>query len=284
MISVVCVYNDAEKFQSCAVKSLREQTIKHELIAIDNTKNSFHSAAEALNFGAAMATQDESYLVFLHQDIDLNDSECLEKIEQTTKTINQVGVVGGAGVTEGKSCRILTNILHGNPLIGAGTMINKPVEVVTVDECFFMVPKPVFKQYQFDEAICDGWHLYATEYCLRIKEKGLKVYVIPMGIYHRTGYGNPINGSYFKILKKIVERYKDSYERINTCCGSWSVNSTMGLQRMVFIIKKVINQNLIRLIDRGLMPERFMMKRWKRLAEERCVANNLRRDNEHNQS
>lgn len=280
MISFVCVYNNPEKLQSCVVKSLRDQTVKFELIALDNTQNIYRSAAEALNFGASLAVYDNSYLVFLHQDIDLNDSKCLEKIEQIAGHLDNLGVIGCAGATEGKNCRILTNILHGDPLISAGIMINEPVEVVTVDECFFMVPKPVFRKFQFDETICDGWHLYAAEYCLRVKEAGLRVYAVPTNIYHRTGHGNPINDAYFRILKKISDRYKQNHERINACSGSWSTKRPMALQRMIFIIKKIINQNLIKLIDRGLLPDKFMMKRWKRLAEERFIAEKLRRENE----
>lgn len=40
----------------------------------------------------------------------------------------------------------------------------------TVDECCFGMERETFNSLRFNEDICDGWHLYAVEMCLRAKE------------------------------------------------------------------------------------------------------------------
>lgn len=37
---------------------------------------------------------------------------------------------------------------------------------------------------QFDEAVCDGWHLYAVDYCLSVAELGFGIYAIPKSVHH----------------------------------------------------------------------------------------------------
>lgn len=55
MISIVCVYNNQDILNDWLLKSLKNQTIKFELIKIDNTRNTFKSAEEALNYGGKKA-------------------------------------------------------------------------------------------------------------------------------------------------------------------------------------------------------------------------------------
>jgi len=49
MISVVSVYNNEAVLNDFLIKSLQGQSAQYELIKIDNTKNQFKSAAQALN-------------------------------------------------------------------------------------------------------------------------------------------------------------------------------------------------------------------------------------------
>ena len=55
MISVVVVYNDKQILDKWLLKSLKNQTVNFELIALDNTKAEFKSAAEVLNYGGKKA-------------------------------------------------------------------------------------------------------------------------------------------------------------------------------------------------------------------------------------
>jgi len=50
--SIICAYNNKEILEKFLHSSLEKQTQKYQLILLDNAKNQFKSAAEALNFGA----------------------------------------------------------------------------------------------------------------------------------------------------------------------------------------------------------------------------------------
>jgi hypothetical protein len=55
MISIVVVYNNERTLNKTLLKSLKKQTAKFEVIALDNTKRKFRSASEALNYGGRQA-------------------------------------------------------------------------------------------------------------------------------------------------------------------------------------------------------------------------------------
>jgi len=69
MISVVCVYNNERTFKNVLLKSLENQTVGFELIALDNRGGRYRSAAEALNYGGEQAKGD--YIMFVHRDVSL---------------------------------------------------------------------------------------------------------------------------------------------------------------------------------------------------------------------
>ena len=64
-LSLICVYNQKDILEKCLLKGLKIQTIKPELILLDNTNNDYTSAVEALQLGAKKASGD--YLIFIHQ-------------------------------------------------------------------------------------------------------------------------------------------------------------------------------------------------------------------------
>ncbi len=246
MISVICVYNDLEIFKKFIVSSLGKQTAKYELIQIDNTKNEYKSAAEALNIGAMNAKGD--YLMFVHQDIKLCSERWLEYVEQELNCTQMIGIVGVAGRSE-KYTKTVSNLKHGNPSKFAGEIRLKSIkEVQTVDECLFIIKKDVFEKYKFDEKICKGWHLYAVDLCLTLKKNGYGNYVLPYQVYHLSiGYVKmnriiiaiklgcfPLD--YYKNLKDIIKKHKKDYSMIFTTCGNWNTFYPILIQRTIIII------------------------------------------------
>ena len=132
MISVVCVYNNREILNNYLLKSLKNQTVKYELILINNVESKFRSAAEALNYGGRKAKGD--YLMFVHQDIILDSNLWIEKVETVLDKLLNFGIVGVAGRCENVE-GFITNIENGIPKRPAGGIhIKKPTKVQTVDE------------------------------------------------------------------------------------------------------------------------------------------------------
>ena len=220
MLSIVVVYNDERGLNEILLRSLSDQTAKFELIAVDNTGGQFKSAAEALNHGGKQAKG--KYIMFVHQDVDLGSISWLENVEEALDDISDLGIAGVAGLSEekknhwGRRRGYFSDCgeTWGNP-------IQKPEEVQTLDECLLIVPKLIFSKTQFDEETFDGWHCYGVDYCLRVKQMGLRTCVLPAFIYHRSLKLNVKN--LHKYQKRVYSRHGKNYKKIHTMGGeiSW---------------------------------------------------------------
>lgn len=245
MISIVCIYNNKKNLNDYLLKSLINQTVDYELITVDNTKGSFESAAEALNYGGRKAKG--KYIMFVHQDVDLSSNTWLVEVEKIVDSLPNIGIAGVAGKIDENG--VITNIKHGNPPKFAGKIqIDKPTKVQTLDECLIIIPKSIFNVLQFDDKVCNDWHLYGVDYCLSAKKMGFEAYVIPMNIYHlSTGTTNKsslqvilslgsLPGGYYKTMKKLLNKHKNS-KQIYTTCGNWNTSYPLIFQRIWPLIK-----------------------------------------------
>lgn len=220
MISIIAVYNDKRALNEILLPGLKNQTAKFEVITLDNTKGQFKSLAEALNYGGKQANGE--YIMFAHQDVELGSDLWLENTEQILNSIPELGIAGVAGMSEKKGNSIEKRRGYINDCgVVWGEPLQKPEEVQTLDECILIVPKPVFSKLKFDEKIFDGWHLYGVDYCLSVKQMGLKPCVIPAFIYHRSLRLNVVN--LLRYQKRLYNKHKKNYKKIYTTCGevSW---------------------------------------------------------------
>jgi hypothetical protein len=235
MVSLICVFNNREILENYLLESLKiQKEVDYELILIDNTNNKFKTASSALNYGGKKAKGD--FLIFVHQDISFEKEYTLKNfIEKLYLYPNSI--IGVAGrLKEG----VITKIKHGKKKTFAGKINNfESQEVQTVDECLFSIPKKVFRKSYFNEKIINGWHLYSVEYCIRIKSKGIRTFVVDVeNIYHLSP-GYSMNNEYYKILKKIVKQY--NVDKINTTMGIWPKNTV----RLNFMIIKRKIKNIL---------------------------------------
>jgi len=216
MITVVCVYNNEELLKANLLKSLKGQTSKHELILIDNTTGRFKSASEALNYGGKKA--NGKYIIFVHHDIYLSSSLWLEKVEKTLNCIPELGIAGVAGMSEkGNNYIERKRGYVSDSGITWGKPLEKPEIVQTIDECLLIIPKSVFNKLSFDEKTFDNWHCYGADYCLSVRQIGLKAYVIPAFIYHRS---LGINVKYLlRYQRRLYSKHRKNNKRIYTPCG-----------------------------------------------------------------
>jgi GT2 family glycosyltransferase len=242
MFTVISVYNNKEIFEKCLLSSLNKQLSEFETIFIDNTHNVYQSAAKAFN--EAIEKANGKYIIFAHQDIIIEDPEWMIKVQEVLDSLENIGVVGVAGCKENEK-GVYTNIRHGSDKRYAGDYrVNKPIEVQTVDECLFIIPKDVLKKIQFDEATCYNWHFYAADFCLQSALEGYKVYVIPSDIYHLSP-GNSLNLDYYKTAKRLYKKYKKSYKIINTTCSRWETKKFL-VQYFYRVSKHIIKKFLIK--------------------------------------
>ncbi len=246
MISVVCVYNNEDILNDYLLDSLESQTADYELILIDNTENKFKSAAEALNHGGKKAKG--TYIMFVHQDIDLSSDNWLKDTEKMLNSLTNIGILGVAGNCENVK-GTTTIIKDGDPPKLAGpNYLNEITESQTLDECLIIVPKSVFNILHFDEMVCDDWHLYAADYCLSIKKLGYKVYIAPIFVYHLSP-GYSMSENYYLTLNKILKKHRNNYNEIFTNTGCWNTLYPLKLQRKLIPLKLGFKKRLKLLTD-----------------------------------
>ena len=82
---------------------------------------------------------------------------------------------------------------------------------------------------QFDEKVCDDWHLYGVDYCLAVKKRGYGVCVLPMTLYHKSS-GQSLSKSFFKVLNKIQKKWREDYRILYTTTGDWMTYKPLYFQ------------------------------------------------------
>ena len=237
MISIICPSNNEKILNENLIKSLQKQNYKDfELIIVDTIKNKINSAIDALNYGVMKANYEN--LLFVHHDVIFYEND-LQNIADWIKKIDDFGIIGVAGIKKQKG-GILGNITDGkkNKKISKET-IKEPENVFSLDEVLFIVKKKKLEKYPFDIKN-KTWHLYAVEYCLKMKNKGEKVMVIPSNIYHLSD-GQSLNNSYFRELRRICKENRKLDKVIYTTVGSWYTNPILLNMQ---IIKKKINTKI----------------------------------------
>ena len=192
MISVVCVWNNEEQYKNMLVHSLNIQDCDYELISIDNRNHTFTSCAVALNYGADHSTGE--ILVFVHQDISFEKKSSLKEFGLFIESHSDM-IIGAFGAKQ--------------------KVYSEEYLCDTVDECCFGMTREIFDQLRFNENVCDGWHLYAVEMCLRAKELTKFVGVCNPGIRHFSG-GN-VDLNYMKKFKQLLIMYKHQGYICTTC-------------------------------------------------------------------
>ena len=206
------------------VDSLKKSTIEYELVGIDNTNSKFKSAAAALNFGGDIATGD--MLVFLHQDIIFNSEKSLATLVENYKKLpSDSAILGIFGATRTGKKEILEGVFA----------------VDTLDECLVILNRDTFEKHRFNENLCNGWHLYVVELCIRIRMLNGLVAVVEHDITHlSTG---EVNESYMKTFKQLLNTYK-SEKWICTTCKTLPTNMfVFYLYYILWKIKKTVIGN-----------------------------------------
>ena len=230
MVSIICVYNDNQQYYKF-LESLKKQAVQYEVVGVDNCNNSFTSCASALNYGAKKAIGD--IFIFSHQDIRFKNDDSLMKFISFCES-NENKIVGAFGARRYEG--------------------DDKYYCDSVDECFFGMSRSIFEELGFNEQICDGWHLYAVEMCLRGKDTGIESYRYNCGIEHLSG--GVVNKDYMKTFKILLHNYKHQKYIWTTCkkmpCNLiyynvyllfWNIKKKlMGNYHLVENLKRIFHQ------------------------------------------
>jgi len=182
-LSIICVFNDAPVREQCLDSSIerhRSEVLDLDYVLVDNRDGAFASAGAGFNAGASRARHD--HLVFVHQDVVLHSLAALERAAWILEADHGIGLVGAFGVERGG--RLVGRVRDRVVLIGERT--DGPVDVDSVDEVLFIVPRRVFDRERLSEASAFAWHAYAVEYGLRLRRNGLRVCAVDVPLTHNS--------------------------------------------------------------------------------------------------
>lgn len=221
LISLICCYNNKKMLDDFLIDSLQQsKNSEYELIDIDNRNNLFSSVAKAYNQGIQKAKGE--WIMFCHQDIAFRPdfiteiSSFLEK-----QALKKECIYGFAGID--KTGVVYSNIQRKDSRqYIVKNQLFEPKSVVSLDECCFIIRRDyLFSIGGFDEKICDNWHMYCVELCLRCLEQGGDVICVPNIVYHKTGREN-ISGlldfNFLKSFYRVAKRYRNNHHILYAPC------------------------------------------------------------------
>lgn len=246
MYSLISIKNKPNIYQEFLLNLQQQKKVDYELITIDNCNGEYNSARLAYN--EAIKKASGKYIIFIHPDIRFMNSHALFDILTCIDSLSNFGVIGVAGSPtrriNGKRV-ILSNILHGLNQQPAGIKIEEPLQVQTLDECFFLIQASLLKQHPFSNE--KGWHLYAVEYCLQAISYHKKNYVVPADILHLSD-GKSLDYHYVLQLKRIIAKYKSTTKVINTTVNGWNTRGFLSrIYINYFLVKQWLKANVERI-------------------------------------
>lgn len=150
-----------------------------------------------MNWGAERAQGD--VFVFLHQDILFSEEDSLEQLIGVVVQSSEPVIAGLFGAKHGKNERYIGDF--------------KVYE--TLDECCIAMSGETWSKLRFNEVLCDGWHLYAVELCLRAQNAGVLICAKNCGIRHLSN--GTVDKNYMRTYRKLLLAYKDNKWIATTC-------------------------------------------------------------------
>lgn len=180
--------------------------VPYEIIATDNTKAK-EGICKVYNKGAGEAKYE--VLCFAHEDILFYTTDWGIKVIKMLNS-QEVGVVGVAGATvktKTPSPWWISNFFSASDFLrynvfqarGTEKVIKQEIlnpkleslsEVVLLDGMWLCCRKDTWAETKFDESHFAGFHFYDLDFCLGVKEKGLKNFVTFNIDIEHTSAGN----------------------------------------------------------------------------------------------
>lgn len=167
----------------------------------------------ASGYQAAMKSSDAKYKIYMHQDVFINNKNCMKEIVEIFQKNTLIGMIGLIGRKElPEELTVAADWDVGNINFNGGSIRNEielmkqPLTVDAVDGLF------IATQYDVDwrEDIFDGWDFYDISQCQEFKRKGYAVVVPFQGeawCYHDNLYSRL--GKYFYYQQIFCDEYQD---------------------------------------------------------------------------
>jgi len=154
-------------------------------------QRSIHAAYAQL-LEAARTAGDAEALVLMHEDVVLADADVAAKLRRTFGEDERIAIVGVVGGRRPRSLR-----WHGQtPSFGSVaesrfdiSFLPAPADVDVLDGLFLALSPWAIEHLDFDEVTYGGFHAYDADICLQARERGGRVVVRDIELFHATKGG-----------------------------------------------------------------------------------------------
>lgn len=224
MVYAVIAKKNEEVFKTCLVPSLQKHNIQCFQILDEEGKRETILQKYNLFFDKIVPDvpfQDSDIIMFVHEDVQLLDENVITKLEYIFNTRPDIGLVGIAGARsfDGKhgwwtnSVNICGHLIQGNDNDYSGQhLVYKDIgffdDVVAIDGCFMATTAKAIKQgFRFDDVTFTNNDMYDVDLSFQMLEKGFKVAVTDIMIYHKSEGMGAVKETYAGDLEKLKSKW-----------------------------------------------------------------------------
>lgn len=186
-------------------------------ITFQNTRGLPEVYNEAINSGA-----DDEILVFIHDDVWIDDYWFTKRIEEGLRLFDVIGVAGNTRLPDEHVAWAFKNpsmewdhphlsgrVAHGNSPFGTISVFgDAPKECNLLDGLFLAAKCSTLKKnhIRFDENF--QWHFYDLDFCRSASAAGLKLATWPITLTHTSG-GSFGSQSWQSALRQYKQKYPE---------------------------------------------------------------------------
>ena len=224
-------------YASCAERGVRRAAEDDALVwAMDAPGTLFESYNRLLDRAAELDGLEA--LVLVHQDAEIVDDDFCAKAREALSDPD-VGVVGCVGAIDVRSIAwwegsvALASFIHRYPEHGGGDLpafswawseappYARVGEVDTVDGFLLVLSPWVVQNVRFDESL-GQLHGYDFDFCLQVREKGLKVVTADFRAIHNHSLDLVSNPDHWiEAHMKVAEKWDGRMPKVGWAAGGW---------------------------------------------------------------
>lgn len=209
-------------------KSENSSPLFHNVFDLRNDVVTVRSAVEysntrglpdVYNQHAEGATED--FLIFIHDDVIINDIEIFRKILKYSDRFDLMGVAGTSSLNmfgEGAlswmcslnknhlTCNVTHPMKDSPDTYTLGTNYGiAPRRAIALDGLMLIASRKAYTSIKFDPLF--KFDFYDMDYCLSAHEKGLELGVIPVPVTHLSGGYGILKPQYAETQKIFIEKW-----------------------------------------------------------------------------
>jgi GT2 family glycosyltransferase len=217
-------------FYFCTKSTKPEQTLAYKSLAKINKKNIFYTASNkeglSKNYNIFFNKEKQNYdsIVFLHDDVYVDDGYVIEKLQDAHNDFDIVGLAGGVnpritspalwhlmcGGLQSNNLRGAVPHYYGNKKIAMTSFGLTPARVAILDGLFLSVKTESVNKtdWCFNENY--NFHHYDIASCLDANKKELRLGVYPIWCIHSSHGLSDINDKAFtESQKQFLQEYSN---------------------------------------------------------------------------